>query len=125
MENESATITLTLVMALLSMVVYLFVLPERTVKSLGIISNGESATDSYRSIDRVSLDIAGEFHLSKRETEVFCLLAKGRDTAYIQEKLFISSGTVCSHRDRIYRKLDIHSKQELLDLVESRLDGTR
>lgn len=124
-ENESATITLTLVMALLSMVVYLFVLPERTVKSLGIISNGESATDSYRSIDRVSLDIAGEFHLSKRETEVFCLLAKGRDTAYIQEKLFISSGTVCSHRDRIYRKLDIHSKQELLDLVESRLDGTR
>ena len=26
-----------------------------------------------------------------------------------------------SHRDRIYRKLGIHSKQELLDLVENRL----
>ena len=113
-------------MALLSMVVYLFVLPERTVKSLGIISNGESATDSYRSIDRVSLDIAGEFHLSKRETEVFCLLAKGRDTAYIQEKAVHFLPEPCVRTaTRIYRKLDIHSKQELLDLVESRLDGTR
>ena len=74
-----------------------------------------------RSTDDAAADIAKEFGLSKRETEVFSLLAKGRDTAYIQEKLFISSGTVCSHRDRIYRKLGVHSRQELLDLVESRM----
>lgn len=119
--NENATITLTLVMALLSMVVYLFVLPERSVKALGIIGGEAPRADTYHAPDQVFSDIAKEFGLSKRETEVFCLLAKGRDTAYIQEKLFISSGTVCSHRDRIYRKLGIHSKQELLDLVENRL----
>lgn len=91
------------------------------MKALGIIGGEAPRADTYHAPDQVFSDIAKEFGLSKRETEVFCLLAKGRDTAYIQEKLFISSGTVCSHRDRIYRKLGIHSKQELLDLVENRL----
>lgn len=124
-SNGSATTTLTLAMALLSLVVYLFVLSERTVKSFGIISIETAAVEPYRLVEQASADIAEEYGLSKRETEVCVLLAKGRDTAYIQEKLFISSGTVCSHRDRIYRKLGIHSKQELLDLVEERLLGPK
>ena len=62
--------------------------------------------------------VADRAGLSPREREVFAMLAHGRDTAYIQERLFISQGTVRSHRDRIYRKLNVHSKQELLDLVE-------
>ena len=121
-ENTGAMTTITLVMALLSMVVYLFVLPEKTASSFGIAEDtGGEPVAMPRSIDDAAADIAEEFGLSKRETEVFALLAKGRDTAYIQEKLFISSGTVCSHRDRIYRKLDVHSRQELLDLVEERM----
>lgn len=115
-SNQDATMTLTLVMALLSMVVYLFVLPERTVRSFGIIDPGKK--QPVLLAEQAAAEVAAAHGLSKRETEVFLLLAKGRDTAYIQEKLFISSGTVCSHRDRIYRKLGIHSKQELLDLVE-------
>lgn len=121
-ENTGAMTTITLVMALLSMVVYLFVLPEKIASSFGIAESADSEPAAMpRSIDDAAADIAKEFGLSKRETEVFALLAKGRDTAYIQEKLFISSGTVCSHRDRIYRKLDVHSRQELLDLVEERM----
>ena len=37
----------------------------------------------------------------------------------IAEELVISENTVRMHSKRIYAKLDIHKKQELLDLIES------
>lgn len=53
--------------------------------------------------------------LTERETEVFWLLAKGRNLPYIRDTLYISKNTVDSHIKNIYRKLDIHSKQDLID----------
>ena len=46
------------------------------------------------------------------------MLARGRDQAFIAEYLHISVDTVKTHRRSIYRKLDIHSHQELLTLLE-------
>ena len=46
------------------------------------------------------------------------LLAKGRNAAYIQKQLYISEGTARTHMRHIYKKLDIHTQQELMDLVE-------
>lgn len=63
---------------------------------------------------------AAEAHgLSVRETEVMIMLAKGRSLPHIQETLHIASGTAHTHARHIYAKLDIHSRQELLDLIES------
>ena len=50
---------------------------------------------------------------------MFDLLAKGRSTAYIQDKLYISPHTVKSHTYKIYRKLGVSSREELLTLVEN------
>ena len=63
-------------------------------------------------------DIAETFKLSRRETEIFHMLAKGRNADYVQRNLYISEHTAKTHIANIYRKLDIHSAQELLDLVE-------
>lgn len=49
---------------------------------------------------------------------VFYLLAKGRRTEYIQNKLVISSHTVKTHTYNIYKKLGVKNREELLDLVE-------
>jgi DNA-binding NarL/FixJ family response regulator len=49
---------------------------------------------------------------------VFFLLAKGRNRAYIREELVIGDETVKSHVKSIYRKTDVHSQQELIDLLE-------
>lgn len=57
--------------------------------------------------------------LSHRETEVLGLLARGRSLPYIAETLVLSENTVRSHARRIYNKLGVHSKQELLDLVQN------
>ena len=62
--------------------------------------------------------IAERFALTPREAEVFAMLARGRDRAYIEEALVVSRNTVKAHVKHVYAKLGIHSHQELLDLVE-------
>ncbi|WP_294361769.1 helix-turn-helix transcriptional regulator [uncultured Senegalimassilia sp.] len=62
--------------------------------------------------------LAGQYGLTPRELEVFQMLARGRDRAYIQEQLVVSRNTVKAHVKHIYAKLDIHSHQDLIDLVE-------
>lgn len=62
--------------------------------------------------------LSKEYGLSSREQDVLMLLGKGRDVPYIREKLLISRNTVNTHIRHIYQKMDIHSKQELLDELE-------
>lgn len=68
-------------------------------------------------------EIADRYLLSRRETEVMFLLAKGHNAAFIQDKLCISKSTAKTHINHIYRKLDIHTQQELLNMVEDRPSG--
>lgn len=65
-------------------------------------------------------EISAECKLSAREHEVFVLLAKGRDSVFISEALYISIHTVRSHIYHVYQKLGTHSQQELITLVEER-----
>ncbi|MEG0790229.1 MAG: helix-turn-helix transcriptional regulator [Gordonibacter sp.] len=67
--------------------------------------------------------IADRYLLSRRETEVMFLLAKGHNAAYIQDKLCVSKSTAKTHISHIYRKLDIHNQQELLGMVEEARDA--
>ena len=56
--------------------------------------------------------------ITERETEIMLLLTTGRSAARIAENLGVSTATVNSHVHHIYQKLDIHSRQELIDLIE-------
>lgn len=62
--------------------------------------------------------VAEKHRLTARETEVFELLARGRTSPVIQEKLVLSHNTVKTHVRHIYAKLDMHSQQELISMVE-------
>lgn len=64
--------------------------------------------------------LAGECGLTEREREVFGMLARGHNGYHIRDELTLSYNTVKTHVKRIYRKLDVHSQQELIDLVEGR-----
>ena len=60
----------------------------------------------------------GDTHgLSLRERDVLKLLAQGYSSARIQAELYIAPGTVNYHTRNIYTKLEVHSKQEVIDLV--------
>lgn len=78
----------------------------------------EAASLPQRDLNARCADIAAAFGLTPRETEVFEMLARGRDRAYIEEHLVISRNTVKAHAKHIYGKLGVHSHQELIDMVE-------
>ncbi len=75
--------------------------------------------DAPLTIEQRCQAIAARYNLTKREAEVLGMLARGRNRAYIEEALVVSRNTVNSHVKHIYAKLDIHSHQELIDIVES------
>ena len=56
--------------------------------------------------------------LTDREQEIFEYLARGRNVRFIQDELTVSYNTVKTHVSHIYAKLDVHSHQELINLVE-------
>lgn len=78
----------------------------------------EEADARVTDIERRCDELARAAGLTPRETEVLGLLARGRNAAYIQEKLTISRNTVKSYVARVYGKPEVHSHQELIDLVE-------
>ncbi len=65
-------------------------------------------------------EIADQYLLSRRETEVLFLLAKGHKAGFIEDKLCVSRSTAKTHINHIYKKMDIHTQQELLNMVEDR-----
>jgi DNA-binding CsgD family transcriptional regulator len=58
-----------------------------------------------------------------RELEIFLLLGQGRSIANVANSLFVSENTAKSHIRSIYRKLDVHSKQELIDRIGDSLSS--
>lgn len=77
-----------------------------------------TADDRADEEDRLFERIARAGGLSRREREVLGFLGRGRSVPFIADALVISKGTVKTHVRHVYEKLDVHSKQELLDLVE-------
>lgn len=72
---------------------------------------------AFKSIDERCDELGAEKGLTKREIEVMKLLCKGRSKSYIAENLVISENTVRTHARHIYQKLDVHSKQDILDML--------
>jgi LuxR family transcriptional regulator, maltose regulon positive regulatory protein len=52
--------------------------------------------------------------LSERELEVLQLIAAGKSNRRIASELFVSVGTVKTHLNNLYRKLDAHSRTQAL-----------
>ena len=61
--------------------------------------------------------MAEQAGLTQRERDILALLARGNNAQHIQEELSISHNTVKYHARNVYRKLDVHSQQELIDLL--------
>lgn len=76
------------------------------------------ASAPKETFDQRCAAVAAQYGLTQRELEVFQMLARGRDRTYIQEQLVVSRNTVKAHVKHIYAKLDIHTHQDLIDLVE-------
>jgi LuxR family maltose regulon positive regulatory protein len=57
--------------------------------------------------------------LTNREHDILELVAQRLQTKEIAEKLFISTHTVNAHLKNIYRKLDVHNRQEAIAIAKN------
>ena len=64
-------------------------------------------------------DLSNRYRLSRREAEVFFYLARGRSPVFISEMLGISENTVRMHVRRIHEKTGVHSREEIINLIDA------
>ena len=103
------------VLIILVVVAQTIVLSEPLV--LELLDQSTRNADVDQNIEARCEELAGLYRLSEREREVMALLAQGMSYGHIEKELFISLNTVKSHASRIYRKLGVSSRQELIDFV--------
>jgi DNA-binding CsgD family transcriptional regulator len=65
----------------------------------------------------------GVAELSPRQWEVLTRLLRGDRVPRIAEELFLSQSTVRNHLADIFKKMGVHSQEELLDLFRTAPDG--
>ena len=92
---------------------------DRTIADIEPDSSLSLASHS-EAWERRCAEIAAQAGLTQREQEVFVLLARGRNSPYIQKELVITNNTVKAHVKHIYQKLGVNSHQQLIDLVDAR-----
>lgn len=105
------------------LVAYIFTYPEQSSSDLDkpVQSDEErnaEARGAGPSLEERCLAVAAQHHLGERATEVMILFAKGRSKSRIEQELYISQSTVSFHLRNVYQKLDVHSRQELIDVLE-------
>jgi len=91
--------------------------PSELITAIEAVHRGESyfspkvsqtVMNDYIKITRAK-GKKGSVELSRRESEVLSLIAEGLGNKEIASRLFVSVRTVETHRERIIRKLDIHT----------------
>ncbi len=61
--------------------------------------------------------LAYRYGLTRREEQVLALVARGYTASQIEEELSITNSTVKTHTNAVFRKLGVHSRKEIVDMV--------
>ncbi|MDR2587460.1 MAG: helix-turn-helix transcriptional regulator [Coriobacteriales bacterium] len=115
--------SLLLMMVFIMIVTYTFTLTERDVAKVTRqrprypVMQADSV-DRSLSLDESVTILAREHDISGRGLEVLHLLVKGRTGVRIEQELYMSRGTVNTHMRRLYQMLGIHTRQDLLDMLD-------
>ena len=75
------------------------------------------AAEERAELMRTCTALAVSHALSQREEEVLLLLAQHKSAGEIGTELCIAHGTAKAHIRHVYQKLDIHSREDLFELV--------
>jgi len=115
LETYGAT-TQGLLLIVMLAALYLFIFSEEDVRNL--METSHVVTSLKKANKERCEALAKKTGLTPREAEVLELYSQGKTLAVIAETMHLSESTVNMHRRKIYTKLGIHSKQELLELLE-------
>ena len=95
---------------------------EPAAEALPQPSAAAPPTPSFRA-DAAKLDdlarLAAQHGLTERERQTCSLLAQGCSTIEVADALGVSENTAKTHMKRLYKKLGVHSKQDIIDLTRN------
>lgn len=120
-SSEASLVITTALLALTLALVYLTAFTENDADGIARLYPSKRR-ERFRSKCQ---QVADRFGLSERELEVMTLLGRGNNAEHIASTLFISYNTVTTHRKHIYQKLDIHSQQDLITLLDATESGAQ
>lgn len=123
-----AIMALALVAVYLLSTIVLFVLKDRSIADYSADrEDGDASEGGFRKngptyivedrVERRCREISKQAQLTPRESDILGCLAQGRSTQYMAEKFTVSENTVKSHVKNVYQKLGVHSKQDVIDII--------
>lgn len=86
---------------------------------LAIVDEPEVTPSTSVDLEGASLALLCQtYRLSERECQIVGEYSTGRSVRYIADYLVLSEHTIKSHLRRAYAKMEVHSRQELLNLID-------
>lgn len=105
---------------------FLLVTEPKLSSDWGISLTGKNTELGRRAKTELALQsLALRYGLTVREQEIALAMAEGKMPRAIGKELHIAPGTVKAHMQHIYRKVGVHSKEELLELVKGQSGTTQ
>ena len=109
----NAALVMVIIYLLLMSVILVFIRGHFNNQSTRLWVTEEAQGDDF------ARRFAKEYSLSPRESEIFGHLIEDRKYTEIEQLCLLSSGTVKTHVSNLYKKLDVHSRQEMKDLYNT------
>lgn len=127
-SRQIGLLSVYVVAAIIALALSLAIYPPRTMHDLLLAIPDDDAPErrpaaEATELERICARLADERSLTVREREVMVLLARGRGSTYISENLGVTLSTVYTHTRNLYRKLGVHSREELMHLVDTHIEG--
>lgn len=118
-QGDIALTAVALVAIYLLAMVSLFLFKDKTLCGFDAVAEeGAPAEQQGDALEARCAHVAEAHGLTPRESEILVHLGQGRTARAISEKLVVSENTVKYHIKSIYQKLDVHSRDEVIDLIE-------
>lgn len=112
-------ILVTVTIVFITFVLVKQILQNHTLSTASTITSGVSAESIKEpDVEMAVAALSDRYGLTKKESETCILLAKGYTMQSVADNLCVSLNTVRSHSRAIYSKIGIHTKQELIEVVE-------
>lgn len=119
--HETLTVSLVLLAAVIALAFVLFSTDDDYRSGWGTAKPTRGYMDPLRYLENLAdacASISMQYSLSRRESDVLLLLAQQKTVPQIADELFVSQATVKSHTNSIYKKLQVHSRKELLAFID-------
>ena len=116
--SDVALTAIALVAIYFLLMVALFLFKDKNLNGMEAQGHTEPVREIVQLPSRCE-EIARNHRFTPREGEIFLFLAQGYTVTAISSKLYVSENTIKSHVKSIYQKLSIHTRSELIELVNA------